>query len=68
MSRTGMSLWTALGAAVGLGAGMVGTRLATSHMSDSKRANMVLAGSVAGAAAGAGIASYASAPKLQLSA
>lgn len=67
MGRTGTALTTALGAVLGMGAGLVVSRVATKG-SSSKRATIVLASSVAGAAAGAGIASYASAPSLQLNA
>lgn len=49
---------------VGLLAGLIGGRLATAHMTDSgMRANVVLGASIGGAALGAGITSYVTAPK-----
>lgn len=68
MSRTGQAAITALGAIVGLGVGLGGSRLATGTVSSGTRANIVLAGSAFGAALGAAVASYASTPKLQLGA
>jgi hypothetical protein len=67
MGRFGTAAVTAFGAVLGMGTGLVISRVATKG-SSSKRATIVLASSVAGAAAGAGVASYASAPSLQLNA
>ena len=64
MSRGGQAWVTALGAALGLGVGLAGTRAATMNMSDQDlRANLVLLGSALGAASGGAIASYAAGPK-----
>ena len=68
MSRGSQTVLVAFSSLVGLGVGLGGSRLATGSVSSSARANWVLAGSAFGAALGAGIASYASAPKLQLGA
>jgi hypothetical protein len=69
MTRSGSAWTTAAGAVGGLLVGLIGGRLATQSMTDAAlRANVVLGLSVGGAAAGAGIASYASSKNLQLSA
>ncbi|MHB8563288.1 MAG: hypothetical protein ACYDDA_04940 [Acidiferrobacteraceae bacterium] len=65
MTRTGSAWTTAAGAVGGLLVGLVGGRLATGSISDSStRANVVLLSSSLFAAAGAGIASYASSKNL----
>lgn len=64
MSRGGSAWATAGGAIGGLLVGLFGAKYATSGMTDQAlRANVVLAASVGGAALGAGITSYATAPK-----
>jgi hypothetical protein len=65
MGRTGAAVWTGIGAALGLGAGLAGGRLATMSMADQElRANLVLLSSVGGAAIGAATASAITTPKL----
>lgn len=67
MTRAG-SAWSAAGGALaGFVVGLVGSRLATMHVSNSStRANIVLGATVATTVAGAGIASYATTKNLQL--
>jgi hypothetical protein len=62
MGRKMNAFYNALGAALGLGVGLGIGHVATGG----KHPNVVLATSVAGAAAGAGVAAYVTAPKLQL--
>lgn len=65
MTRAGSAWTTAAGAVGGLLVGLIGGRLATQSVSNAEtRANIVLGLSVGGAAAGAGIASYASSKNL----
>jgi len=66
MSRTVAAIWTGLGAALGLGVGIAGARVATMGMDSSSeaRANYVLLGAVLGAAAGGATASAITTPKL----
>jgi hypothetical protein len=68
MSRTGQTFLVAGSALAGMIAGLVGGRLATHGMAANKRATVVLSTTLGGGALGAGIASYASAPSLQLNA
>lgn len=68
MSRGGQAWATFFGSALGLGVGLAGTRAATMNMEDQElRANLVLIGSVLGAATVGAVTAYATAPK-QLSA
>ena len=68
MGRGAAAAWTAVGALLGTGVGLGASRLATGKMSSGTKANIVVASTFAGAAAGAAAASYYVAPKLQLSA
>jgi hypothetical protein len=67
MGRAGQTFLVAGSAVAGMIAGLIVSRVATKG-SSSSRANIVLGSTLFGGAAGAGIASYASAPKLQLTA
>jgi NhaP-type Na+/H+ or K+/H+ antiporter len=67
MSRGGQAFAAIGGALGGFFVGLVGGRLATSHMQDENaRSAIVLASTVAGTAAGAGITVYATSKHLAL--
>jgi hypothetical protein len=68
MGRAGAAAWTALGTLIGTGIGLGVSRLATGKVDSKTRANIVLASTFGGAAAGAAATSYYVAPKLQLTA
>lgn len=68
MGRGAQAFWTALAAAGGLGVGLVAGRLATKGQSSAVQANVTLATSAALAATAAGVTSYVTTPKLQLTA
>ena len=66
MTRGTQAFAVAGGGTGGLLVGLFGGRAVTKGMAATKRANVVLLTSVLGAALGAGVTAYYTAPKLQL--
>jgi hypothetical protein len=64
MGRVAQALAVATGTCAGLFVGLVGSRALTGKMPQKSRTDVVLVSTVVGAAAGAGITSYATTPKL----